>query len=404
MPPQDHWPLSLLWAAGRHLGRARTWDLQSVAVTDSERARLLAAGVAAEPLQRFASWRRSTLTVVLGPTLLAALLATADVLAQGRDGLTITGRALTVVNLLALWAMPAAALVALRSWASLRRSHRVLLAGWAAAFLPPFLVALVPLGWWFSVTGSSQEQAALQRQLGALDVVDGLYVAFTLAPTALAILPGLVQACVRVKMLLPAAILPGWFLMVVPPFYLLIGIVALIPLNHLVGGPLLVLGALLWFGAPMLYVWRADLFVRPLPASATRPVNQVRRAAGLAGAAGLLLLLAYLFTARVFGLHLVGLDSQASLVWLWENRGEMGLTPVQILSRARSVYWAGDVSLSQLLVQYFGRSLFMTTVFADLLVRMNLSAWAQEKGFAKTSDVASYDAAMAELNQVYGRG
>ena len=41
------------------------------------------------------------------------------------------------------------------------------------------------------------------------------------------------------------------------------------------------------------------------------------------------------------------------------------------------------VSLFQLFVQYFGRSLFVTTVFADLLVRMSLSATAHELIFER---------------------
>ena len=135
-----------------------------------------------------------------------------------------------------------------------------------------------------------------------------MHVTFTLLPTALAVLPGLVRACLRVKRLLPAAILPGWFLMVAPPFYLLLAVVGLIALNHMAGSPFLILGILLWIGAPMVYVWRSDLFVRSLLVDECGQINRVQRIANVFGVVGGLLLLAYLFTKQVFGLHLVGLD------------------------------------------------------------------------------------------------
>jgi hypothetical protein len=354
--------------------------------------------MSAEALYRYAAWRRSTLLVVLVPTLLAALLATADAVGQGRQGLSRLGRALNLASTLVLWAMPVAAFVASLSWTRLRLSHRILSAGWVIAFLPPFAIALFPLRDWFEASPPDQGQ---QMEMAVLDAVNGLYVAFTLLPTALSVLPGLVRGCIRVKTLLPAAILPGWFLVAGPPFYLLLWLVGLVVLNHLAGSPLLVFGVLLWTGAPMAYVARADLFVQPLPEGESLAIRRVRRTANAAAMLGGLLLLAYLFTKQVFGLYLVGFVPEASLVWLWENAGEVPDFRAA-LSRATSLFWAGDVSLSQLIVQYFGRSLFVTTVFADVLVRMNLSLWRQEQEFSSTPDAVAYDAAMKELGRVLG--
>lgn len=392
-------PLRMLRNVRRHLRWALSWDLRSIPITDGEREKLMAAGVGQEPLHRYAIWRRSTLVVVLGPTLLAAILATRDTIGDGREGLSRTGTTLVLLSTLVTWSLPLAAFLASWSWASLRRSHRALIAGWIAAFIPPFIIALVPLGWWFEVKGSPEEQAAMQRQIAVLNVLNGLYVTFTLLPTALAVLPGLVRACLRVKSLLPAAILPGWFLVVAPPFYLLLAVVALIALNHLAGSPLLIVGVLLSIGAPMIYVWRADLFVRPLVEGECAAIGRVQGAATVSAVAGGLLLLAYLFTKQVFGLHLVGLDAEKSLVWLWENRDQVPLKPGEALAHAKSLYWLGDISLFQLIVQYAGRSLFMTTVFADLLVRMSLSLWGQEKQFAGSAAEKSYDETMADLKR-----
>jgi len=206
-----------------------------------------------------------------------------------------------------------------------------------------------------------------------------------------------------VKTLLPAALLPGWFLMVATPFYLLLAVVALIPLNHLAGSPFLVLGVLFWIGAPMWYVWRADLFVRPLQATECPALDRVQWLAALTGLVGAGLLATYLFTKEVFGLRLMGFEASTSLVWLWENRSQAPLAPGEAIRQARSLFWIGDISVSQLFIQYLGRSLFMTAVFADLLVRMTLSVWKQEKEFEQTPAHGQHNATLADLKRSLDR-
>jgi hypothetical protein len=393
---------SSLNAARRHLRRAFLWDLQRVEVSERERSQLVAAGVHDETLQRFAVWRRSSLLLVVVPTLLAAGLSTIDTVAGGQEGLSRVGRSLLLAGALVVWAMPLSALLAAWWWKSLKRSQRVLTAGWFAAFLPPFLLALVPVSWWFAEKVPAEE-VGRRLEYAVKDAVDGLRVAFTLLPAALSVLPGLVRACVKVKTLLPAAILPGWFLMTGPPFYLLLWLVALIALNQVVVSPLLVAGILLVFGAPMVYLARADLFVRPLPARASAAIDRVRRVASLTGLAGGVLLVVYLLTATVAGRwHLLGLYPDRSLVWLWQGRDEEENLR-EALEQATAVYWVGDLGLVRLYVQFVARSLFMTTVFAGMLVGMSLSLWRQEKRFVATPESSEYDEAMAALGRVLGK-
>lgn len=390
-----------------HLQRAFAWDLQLVGATEREQSKLQAAGINQETLHRYAVWRRSVLLIVIVPTLLAAILATlsaADDLATPDTStdprrLSLAGKALILAGTLVIWVLPVSAFLAVRSWASLRASHRALIAGWTFSFIPPFLIALVPMSWWYVLPGAPEQREQFKQKLAVLDILDGLYVTFTLLPTALAVLPGVVRACLRVKTLMPASLLPGWFLMVAPPFYLLLAIVALVALNHVAGSPLLILGVLFAIGAPMVYVWRADLFVRPLQTSDCAAIDRAQRVASVVFLLGVVLLLAYLFTKEIFGLRLVGLDAETSLVWMWQNRDLVSLKPGEALSEAHSFYWLGDISLSQVFIQYFGRSLFMTTVFADLLVRVSLSIWGQEKQFAGTPAASAYDEVMLDLKQ-----
>jgi hypothetical protein len=298
--------------------------------------------------------------------------------------------------------MPVSAFAAAHFWDRLKWSHRLLLVGWGLAFLPPFLLALVPMDWWFELTGTPEEQAGQRFGLALLDILQGLYFYCTLMPAAVSLLPGLIRACLRVKTLLPAAIVPGWFLVAGAPFSLLLWLVALIALNHLAGDPLLILGVLLWIGTPMLYVGRADLFVRPLRAGDCGPIGWLQGVAQGLILLAFALLVAYGLTKQVFGLRIVGLEAETSLVWLWQNYQEEHLDLNHIVSRARSVFWLGDLDLFQLVLEYGSRSLFLTVVFADLLVRMNLSVWRYEQQFGGTTAAAAYDRTMTTMDHVLG--
>ncbi|HQR07708.1 MAG TPA: hypothetical protein PLN21_12850 [Gemmatales bacterium] len=388
------------WQATRlHIRRAFSWQLHSVNVTEGERAKLLNRGVTHDPLHRYAVWRRSVLLVVLVPSLIDGMLSTINLLSGGREGLTDLGKLLTIINTVVIWALPISTILAIRSWTSLRSSQRILIIGWILTFIPPFLIALVPADLWFHAHLSQDQATSLDREHSMLQTLNGLHVTLTLLPTVLAILPGLIRACLRVKTLLPAATLPGWFLVMTTPFYLLLVLVALIALNNLAGSPLLVLGMLFTMTGSMIYVWKNDLFIRPLSTSETPAINRAHQLSRIAGMTGALLLLAYLFTKKVFGLQLVGLHAQTSLAWLWENHRQLHLKPEQAVASAQSVFWIGEVSLFQLIMQYCGRTLFMTTVFADALVRMTMIAWDQTKRFDTTPAAIEYYETMEDMKR-----
>ncbi len=379
------------------LRRAFSWQLHTITVTESERSKLLNQGVTQDPLHRYAVWRRSVLLVVLIPALLAAILSTIDLLSGRHEGLTRIGKILTFANTIVIWALPITTILTLRYWLSFRLSQRILILGWFITFIPPFLIALVPTNWWFETGNLPVHEPQLQREAAVIDILNALHVTFTLLPTALAILPGLVRACLRVKTLLPAAILPGWFLVITTPFYFLLALVVLVALNNMAGSPWLVLGMMFTLSSSMIYVAQGNLFVRPLSSEETPAINRTHQLSRLAALIGAVLLLVYLFTKQIFGLYLVGLDSQKSMVWLWEHRHEMNLVPGQALAQAQSIFWVGEISLFQVVVQYCGRTLFMTAVFADTLVRMTLIAWNQARRFQQTPAAMEYDETMVEL-------
>lgn len=396
---QQSAPLSQLEKTRLHIRRAFSWELHSVNVTESERRKLLGKGVSQDPLQRYAVWRRSVLLVVLVPSLIDSFLSTINTLSGGREGLTSVGKLLTLANTVVTWVLPITTILAIRYWTSFRNSQRILILGGIFSFIPPFLIALVPAERWFVINATTNQNAAIHREMMILQALNGLHVTLTLLPTVLAILPGMIRACLRVKTLLPSAVLPGWFLVITTPFYFLLALVVLVALNNIAGSPLLVLGMLFTLAGPMMYVWKSELLVRPLSPSETPAINRVHQYSRLAGLIGFLLLLAYIFTEQVFGLHLVGVNSQSSLVWLWENHQPLQLKPQQVVADAQSIFWIGEISLFQVVMQYCGKTLFMTAVFADTLVRMTLVAWKQAKRFEKNDSAADYDTTMEEMNR-----
>lgn len=67
----------------RHLGRSITTNLQTISATEREKKTLAAASLLDMTIERYAVWRRSTLLIVIGPTLLSgAFTSVANLLAH----------------------------------------------------------------------------------------------------------------------------------------------------------------------------------------------------------------------------------------------------------------------------------------------------------------------------------
>jgi hypothetical protein len=53
-------------------------------------------------------------------------------------------------------------------------------------------------------------------------------------------------------------------------------------------------------------------------------------------------------------------------------------------------------------IEFVGRSLFMTVMFADLVVRMSVSVWREERAFTATSAAVDFDKSMAAFGDAVG--
>jgi hypothetical protein len=392
----------LRWAL-LQVRRSLGGDLQAMPVTPGEQALLEAHGILDPTLQRFAVWRKSILLLVIPPTLLGAVLYTQRVINQGFESLSIVGATLVVVDALMLYLLPLAALLAAWTWTHHRRSHQILLRGWIIVFFFPILYALMPIPWQVKFSGSVEEREFQRKFLEGYGMLLGLAYYVALMPTVMSLIPGLIRACVRMKSLMPAFIVPGWFLMAAAPLYLLLWLVVFVAINRLAGNALLIIGVVLYIGAPMIYVLRAETFLRPLDTrEGGRSIGRVQIVVNACLFAAGLLLVIYGFTKTVLGVPLLGLNQETSLVHMLQQV-EIKELKIDLPNPPESIVWIGDLHIYRYLLEYMGRSLYMTVIFADLLIRLELTVWTQEQEFFQTAAAADYDRFMEDLKKVYER-
>jgi hypothetical protein len=322
--------------------------------------------------RKFAAWRRAVLWVSVVPTAFAAFFGLITLLDMERDqkkAMSDFGMLLLYLQTFSLFALPASAVLAALAFDKLTKSARLVLLGGIISLGVPILVAFVPAT---TLLELPKEEAEGQRAL--IGLLFGLSFYLTLMPLVLSLLPAVTRACVRLKTFLPESLVPGWGLVASVPLFFLLTLVTFVLLYQFVGNFLLVLALILWIGAPLVYLTKFKLL--------TRPVTESQDIAALAKtqllvfgtiAVGILLLVIYMFTAKFMGVTILGTERDKSLVRPW------------------------SLSLHTKWIEYVGRSLFLTVLFADLLVRMAVMVWREERAFAGTGPAANFDRTMSNL-------
>jgi hypothetical protein len=343
------------------------------------------ADAADQVLPQFLAWRLRVLVLVILLSVLTAAIDTATQLAGGpRLSLPILlklqpesgpapqsffGNVADLIWLLSFYAMPASSLLAAICWARPRVSRSILGAGWAASFLVPVAIALTPWSWWEAAPAARPAQRFEQIAEG---VAWSFYYIAVLSPAVLALVPGIMRACIRVKMLLPGAVLPGWLLVAAAPFNGLLVLVTFVSLAQVAPSPLLLAGMLLWLAAPLAYLARAGVYTRPIAsADELRSARRVQAVAWVLALGSAGCLLAYAATWEAFGLRLIGLDATTSLFRPWQ--------------------------LVRYGLDFTGRALFVTVLGADLVLRATLSAWRHQRAFRARPAAAEFDRMMERL-------
>jgi len=426
----------------KSLARAFTSNLGAIAVSPAEQTTLTAEGIAEPTTQRYVLWRRATVLMVVIFTALSALVSTYSTFTEddqpglmetftetalqkletisptaakyikpsdekaapadeksektdkaepaekaekdekgGKDEeeeqLKAMGKIADGLGLLALYALPIAALIVLFLGNRFRLAFRVMVIAFAFSFFAPMLFALCPWSWWGvaeqNVSAASNPALFLKDQ--AEGVMEAVGILAGLLPSVLSLIPGVQRACLRIKTLLPQALLPGWFIVVASPLYGLFLLVVVVAVDQFTSHPAILIPLALLSAASLTYAIRADAFTRPLLCEADyRRVRGVQRIVGLMTMLAGVILVVFLATRDVFGIHLVGLDSKTSL-----------MRPIELV---------------EFLMEVLGRSMFISALGAEFIMRMNLTAWRQGRDLAASDTLTVYDGAMEGLQKV----
>jgi hypothetical protein len=338
-----------------------------------------------EVLPRYLAWRLRLLVLVIVLTLITAAIDTSTWLVGGPQlsfnfqlnlgpetgpvEQTLFGDVADLIWLLSFYAMPASSLLAAICWARPRASRAILVAGWTASFLVPVIIALTPWSWWDAHPETRWGQRFERISEG---LVWGFYYVAVLSPAVLALVPGIMRACIRVKLLLPQAVLPGWLLVAAAPFNGLLVLVTFVSLAQVAPSPLLLAGMLLWLAAPLVYLTRARFYTRPIVSAADlRNARHVQAVAWVVTIVAAGCLIAYLATWEEFGFRLVGLEAKKSLLRPWQ--------------------------VARFFLDFCGRAMFVTVLGADVLIWATLAAWRHQRAFASSAAAADFNQVMEQL-------
>jgi hypothetical protein len=348
--------------ATEFLRRATAPNPATIAPNPAEEDRLTQAGITEPTARKYAVWRRAMLWVVVVPMAFAALFGFINAIGAETTPLSGFGVLILYLEALVFFAVPASAVMGALAYDRPRDSVWWVRLGALVMVGVPLLFAFIPVGWLLSGSIHSAVRGTMEA-----GIVGMIY--FTLMTMVLSLLPAVSRACIRVKAFLPQSLVPGWGLVASVPLFVLLTISTVVLLYQMSGNILLILGLLLWIGAPLYYLTKFRLLTTPL--TQKRDIDSLGRAQTgvlMMITGGIILLIIFLFDAKV-----IGTDSDNSMLRPW------------------------SLQIHEKWIEFVGRSLFMTVVFADLLVRMSLSVWREEKAFAASENAAAFDGTMTAL-------
>ncbi len=343
-------------------------DLHALKRTESEERELNRAKIESPAVRNYVAWRRSVLFLVIVPGFLGALFYLIS--SFSTEGLSGFGTLLAFLNAVATFAIPVTALIAALNYSRLRMTSRVMLLGALIAYATPLISAIFPLKWLVD-----------DKSVGSGAATLGMKIFLSLTFALIAMLGSLTRGGVRAKSLWPTLIVPGWIGLISAPLLVLAGMGMFLFLVIQSQNVLLIVGIVLWLAAPLLFVWRSDLLIQPLTRSKDlQALAQTRLYALIAAAVGVGFIIIFLFAAKADGSStIVGFSKSDSAVRAW------------------------DPMLHAFWLDYVSRSLFLTVLFADLLLMMNISILKQQKSFGPTEENVEVEKQLDEFDALMAR-
>lgn len=447
----------------KSLARAFTSNLGAIVVSPAEQTALAAEGIAEPTMQRYVLWRRATIWMVIIGTALSALVSTYSRLTEedqpnlvdsisdsisekieklgpevskllppemqkaasqaadkvkdqvaektdkdenapkagdeakaenkdkekGEEGgkddeeeqIKAMGKLMDNIQLLALYLLPITAVVVLLLGNRFQLSFRLMAIAFGISFFLPMLLALCPWSWWgvHEETYSAEKNPFLFVKDQAEGVLEAASILVALLPSVLSLIPGVQKACLRVKTLVPQALLPGWFIVVASPLYGLFLLVVVVAVDQFTGEPAILVPLALLAAASLTFGVRANIFTRPYISEADfRRAKATQRVVGILTALAGVILVYFLLTREVMGVHALGNDPKTSL-----------MRPIEVV---------------EFIVEVIGRSMFVSALGAEFILRISLAAWRQNRDLTTSTTATAYDEAMAAGETVLAGG
>jgi hypothetical protein len=331
--------------------------------------------------RRLMVWRRAMLWVAVVPLGFAALfqlISLLDMETNDKAMLSPLGTVLLFLETFSLCALPFVAAFGAILFDRPAKSARIVLIGTLVTVVIPLLVAFIPTNWYIAGPGAGGDSSEVRLMKFGYARQMGYQLGILVLPLVLSVLPAVTRSCVKVKGFLPESLVPGWVLAASVPLLIFFTFAALIAVYHIASNILLLLGLLILIGSPLLYFTRFKLLTRPVTSSQdlaalAKAQMHVLAAVGV----GILILFIYLFGVKMGEDKLVGFDKENSIMRPWSLR----------IHR----FW----------LEYLGRSLFLTVFFADLLVRMAVMTWREERAFAGSGSAANFDQTMSAMGEAF---
>jgi hypothetical protein len=232
---------------------------------------------------------------------------------------------------------------------------------------------MLPWSLWEHQDAPSTPQEMVKDQVEG--IMEAAQVMAALLPAVLSLIPGVQKACLRVKSLLPQASLPGWFVVVASPLYGLFLLVIFVAVDQVTSQPAILASLALLALASLFYAFRPSVITKPLVTE-----DDFRRMRGLQLTVAIItalaggILVVYLLTTDFMGIHLVGTDPKKSL-----------MSPIDLLTTG---------------LEIISRSMFVGVVGAELMMRLTLMSWKQDRTVAASEATAPFDGAMEQMQTI----
>lgn len=354
---------------------------ESIVPQTQEQMQLTQAGLQGHPAA-YALWRQAALRIASGFAGLAAVLQLLHVInhKELRENLTAFGVVVQFLFPLATLIMAVTAAGAAYLFHNYRQSVRYIAWGGALALGIPLILVFCPADWLIAIPQTPQTTVAeVQAQRMLHNMVLGLQFYMTIMPLVLSLLPALSRGCWRIKMFYPATTIPGWGMVASIPLFVLLTWATLVLIYHTIGNALLLISLILWIGAPIVYLAQYRFLVLPLlHREEVAQLIRVQRLVLTLTVIGVVLLIIYLFTAKIGDQHLIGFDERDCLVPIW------------------------NAQIHALWMEYVGRLLFFSVLFADVVLQIQHSHWYQERLFRMRPESRDLDLQMLALAPLLG--